>query len=842
MTTTQQHSIEQVRRAASDRANARLPLTFLGTLREPGSAIPEVEQGWQQHMWSHHAFVTGSVWAAGVAVHEAVNAGILASPWRAAASAVSIGLLAAAGGLLATAGERFTTWARAYFVATPAAAGAYLAAVAHTSPFSTGSLIAVAAGTAVGMGMYYQMRTQQDAYELRYVSRFASVSTTTRRPAQAVTAAPVPVPLQDYERDPELRRWTAALTAVGLRGCKAVRIKEDLPAGFAVLVELSATGKASPESVGAQLQALERNLKLPRECLDFDIATSQDGRELSHRCWIIVDTEDILSQVLDMPGDTDDQEHGPTTVNEAFRIGTFMDGTPMTLRMREISALIVGLRGRGKTNLFTVIVHQLSRCTDCCLWVVDLKGGRAVKPWLAPWLDRRSPRPVFDWVATTRLEATLMISAAYALITYRGNASKGGAKLEPTPENPGVLILVDESSALVGKHSGGVKPKDPNQWWRNASAAKIGNVTTLVVQLGRSEAVDVVFFTQRATVTMAGGGDLKSQCEMRIGMGVANAGDAKGIFQNNNIAAKKLNKLKLKSTRGACLIENGEDTNHLIGKTWFYGEDNPKKLRPGQMSMTERIDRAAVMHASYPAELSIPEQEAVDEALMALTNGEYGYGVGDDRFNQRWSKDRSAHLYRDDLEPEWVDTGDDDEEPTSSPAGTATATAAQPASAPPATRPGPHPPTYDRTAMDKPTSTPNRFFTSKRGRPTQPVSAVPDPARDNLDPEEQLYQDKFDAIVAFYAEEPTAPEDAYDLEAEGQQSSYNLMLDLIREADAGGIMPGAIEKEMRHQKNFWAKRQQIYPALKKAKKAGLITQPVTNGPYYWAPTAPGRMP
>lgn len=144
--------------------------------------------------------------------------------------------------------------------------------------------------------------------------------------------------------------------------------------------------------------------------------------------------------------------------------------------------------------------------------------------------------------------------------------------------------------------------------------------------------------------------------------------------------------------------------------------------------------------------------------------------------------------------------------------------------------------------MDKPTSTPNRFFTSKRGRPTQPVSAVPDPARDNLDPEEQLYQDKFDAIVAFYAEEPTAPEDAYDLEAEGQQSSYNLMLDLIREADAGGIMPGAIEKEMRHQKNFWAKRQQIYPALKKAKKAGLITQPVTNGPYYWAPTAPGRMP
>ncbi len=661
-----------VRELKHSRAAARLPLTFLGTYSD---TVPEPEQGWQSHMWSHHAFASGAVFAAGIAVNAAVDAGVLPSPGWTSFGSVMLGLFAAAGGLLATAGDKFCDWSRAYFTVGPAAAGIYLAAVAHVSPWSTGSLVAAAAGTALGMGTYYKVRTEQDDHELKYVRRFA-----TRPPGPDRTeAAPAPPPPVFEEIDPEKRKWNEALAKVGLKGCKFLRRKETL-AGYAVLVGLDPNGRYAPEHVGDKLDNLERVQGMLRGCLDFSPCTTRDGRELSDRCWVIVDVEDILSQLIEMPDD--DAAHTPTTIKEAFRIGTFMDGTPMSLRLREISALIVGVRGRGKTNLFHVIVHQLSRCVDVVLWAIDLKGGRAVKPWIAPWLEGRAARPVFDWVATTRGEATLMVHAALALIRHRGNAGQGGSKLEPSAETPAVLLLVDELAALVGQHASPHKSRNrADDWWRDPSAGQISGPLTLVVQLGRSECVDGVLFTQRATVTMSGGGDLKSQCELRIGLGVTNTQDASSVFQNNQVNAKKLRKLKDQRTRGACLIENGLNPTHLAGKTFFYGDDD---------AMLRRIDKAATLHAPYTADLSLLEQQALDEALLEFTGDEAGYGIGDDAVNQRWSLERAEHLYTDGLPDDWEDDGTDAllGEPTSGAGtGAATATRARPRSARPTSAP-----------------------------------------------------------------------------------------------------------------------------------------------------------
>jgi hypothetical protein len=884
----------QDRRAAARAALAahrgpQLPLTFLGT---GGDDKPAEERGWQPSMWTHQLFMSGAVFAAGQAVHQAVERGILETPlpfagggFFGALCSVGLGFAGAAAGLIATAGEKFTDWARAYFIGGPLAAGAYLATVANTSPYSAANLTAIAAGTAIGMGMYRRMRQEQDDHELAYVTRWA----TPVAPGKPDNRPPAPAVYE--ELDPEKRKWNEAFARVGLKGCKMLK-RVDTPAGYAVLIGLPASGAVQGPMVAGKLPNLETALRMLKDCLEYDVAVNSEGRELSDRCWVHVDVANILEQLLAMPDGIED--HEPRSINNAIRVGTFMDGSPMWLKFREISALIVGVRGRGKTNLFHVLVHRLSQCIDAVLWAIDLKGGRAVKPWLAPWLDETNTdadRPVFDWVATTRAEASLMIHAAQFLIEYRGKVSKGGSKITPSVDQPAVLVLCDEIAALVGKQSGPRVPERGNRWWANPTANQIAGVLTLCIQLGRSEAVDFVLFTQRATVSMVGGGDLKSQCEMRIGLGVTNKGDATSVFQNDTINARKLSKLKHKKTRGACLIENGDNPNHLCGKTYFYGDDR---------EMVHRIYRTATLHAQYPADLPTDEQQAIDDGLMALTGGEMGYGVGPDAAgDQRWSLDRAAHLYTDGLAPEWDDDDPSDgtllgghhDAPVSGAGARArTATIARPRSAPPAARPtsparppaaGPTPPTYNRGATvptspghapvnpapppaagggggnryytprsDRPGgATPptppagpppagNRYYTARDGR--QPGQPATEPAGDQASPEERRYQSEWDELVRFIANNE-AEEPTYDTADPEQVSRYELMVSIIKAAGTAGIMPGGIMAEMMKVGRAWSRRTELYPALKKAKDEDrLVVQPLERGRYYFHEYAPRR--
>jgi hypothetical protein len=889
MTTTAPNRMQRrdaARAALAAQRSPRLPLTFLGT---GGDDKPADEQGWQPHMWTHQLFMSGAVFAAGQAVHQAVERGILETPlpfagggFFAAVCASGLGVAGAAAGLIATAGEKFSDWTRAYFAGGSLTAGAYLAAVANTSPYSAGALSAMAAGTAIGMGMYWRMRQEQDAHELAYVTRWTMPAPTPSSPP------PGPAPAVYEELDPEKRKWNEAFHKVGLKGCKMIK-RVETPAGYAVLVGLPSSGNVQGTAVAGKLPNLEIALRMLKDCLEYDVAVNREGRELSDRCWIHVDVANILEQLLEMPDGIED--HEPRSINNAIRVGTFMDGSPMWLRFREISALIVGVRGRGKTNLFHVLVHRLSQCVDVVLWAIDLKGGRAVKPWLKPWLDESNTeagRPIFDWVATTRAEASLMIHAAHYLIEFRGKKSSGGSKITPTVDTPAVIVMCDEIAALVGKHSGPRVPVRGKDWWRNPTAIQIAGVLTLCIQLGRSEAVDFILFTQRATVSMVGGGDLKSQCEMRIGLGVTNKGDATSVFQNDNVNARKLSKLKHKKTRGACLIENGDNPNHLCGKTYFYGDDN---------DMVHRIYRTATLHAGYPSELPLDEQAAIDDALLALTDGECGYGVGlDAAGDQRWSLDRAAHLYTDDLAPEWDDDDPSDgvvlgghtDAPVSG-AGARTATLARPRSAPPAaraTRPAssppaaPRPPTYNRGAAvpTSPGHAPvnpaggqppaggggNRYYTPRAARPGDDDAATPPAAGETGNryyrpraerqpgqpatepegappsPEERRYQDEFDQLVHFLASAPDAEEPSYDTSDPEQLSRYEVVLDIIKAAGTDGIMPGGIMAEMVRRGRAWSRRTELHPALRRAKDQDqLVVQLRERGRYYWHEFAPG---
>lgn len=856
MTTTSVSKRQATREAARAvlRAQGRekLPVTWLGT----GGHDDPADDGWRDEMFWHPGFAAGGTLLTGTLVEHALTNGVV-DPLRfpeignlalvippggvVGASAVGLGLLAGAAGLMATAGERFSGWARAYFTAGPLAAGAYLAGVAATSPYNVPMLALASAGVAGALLGYRRMRDEQDRHEDRFVSTFAP-------PPVLPNGTPVPRPAPSVieDLDPDLRRWTEAFEKVGLKGCIARR-KSPTRAGYAILVLFPDSGKYGLKQVDGKLEAIERSLHMLKDCLESDVAIDPvSGRELADRCWIHVDVADILSQLLPMP-----EDHSPTSINEAFRIGTYMDGTPMVLRLREISALIIGVRGRGKTNLFHVIVHALSRCIDVVLWAIDLKGGRAVKPWLAPWLAGKVARPIFDWVATTRMEAALMIHAANALIGHRGTVSQGGSKLEPSETSPAVLVLCDEIAALVGKHSGPSISKD----WANPTANQMAAKLTSGVQLGRSECVDYVLFSQRATVSMVGGGDLKSQVEMRIGLGVTNAGDASSVFQNDNVNARKLRRLKGKRTRGAALVETGEDPKHLAGKTYYYGDG---------VEMTERIERAAIAHAMYPADLPLIEQQAIEDALRYLTaprdkkgnitgDGLFGYGVGaDGAAAERWSLARAEHLYTEGLPDAWVDDDPSDGEnlggtsdaggtsatPTPRGGGVATATRpAAPAAPAPAQRghlhavPDPTPdPAGEQTGQ-------SRYYTRRRDRGGQSDTGGGDPVAQAAD---ELFAGLDQGFEAWLENLPETSEPEPAAESAEEVSRYDLMVEIIKKAQEAGTTPGRVYADMGAR--AWAARTDIYPALKKALDSGMIVQPAGKGGRYYhrdhSPTRP----
>jgi hypothetical protein len=710
---------------------------------------------WRDRAWLHPLYGAAGVFAAGEAMHVAgVGDGNLLA---AAAVAVASPLLGGAAGVLSTAGERFAEVTRLYMSACGLMAGGWLAGAALSSPFNGWVGMAAAAGTAVATAGYPAMRHTQLGWESALRARRV-------RPV-----ADQPMVVEQVSRDPEAARWEALFAKAGAPGM-TYRDRVPTRCGFSLLMRLPDNGKITVAGLAGRVERIEIAAGWSEGCVTVERATNEQGRALAREVWVHVDVEDVLSQIIPMA-----DEHSPLSINEAFTVGKYADGEPIYLKLREVAALIVGVRGRGKTNLLNVIIHQLSRCTDVTIWMIDLKGGRAVKPWLRPWLEGKVKRPVLDWVATDRFEAHRMLVGARALIDQRGRSGVGGSKIRPKRGLPAVIVICDEIAALVGMRSGPKSARDG----QGETAAALANILTGCIQLGRSEAVDFVLATQRSTVTMIGNGDLKSQCEMRIGLGVTTPQDARSVFEGNSVAARMLNKLKDKATRGAVLVQDGDGSRIAPGKSFFMGDDE-EGLR--------MIYRAAELHANYPAPLDDAGQEAVDTAVRGLGDGQAGY-------YDRWAQDRADHLYSDDI-PEVEE---------------------------PAPRPIPRQqaqPPVSAIPTGEPEQGGSRFF---------PRRSAPQP------PQSDKWAEEWSRIVdGFEASTATEPEYDVSKDAEpGEVNRFKRMIQIIDAAGTRGAMPGEILAAMVAEKTAWSERTSMYPALKKAVADGEIVQPAgPRGRYY----------
>jgi hypothetical protein len=387
-----------------------------------------------------------------------------------------------------------------------------------------------------------------------------------------------------------LGRWASVLAGLGVEGVTARR-EDETRAGRDVTLAMPASGKVTIRSVRMVADGVAAALRLPEGSVYFT-----EGR---HAAEVIMhlDEHDALAGDLPMPADT-----SLLTVAEPLVIGATGDGEPAAARFREVSCLVTGVTGAGKTNLMNVLIALLTRCPDVVVFVIDLKGGRLAAPWLMPWIEGDSPRPAIDWVATTREEAWLMLCALDDLITARGGSLVGGSKIPPSAAYPLVAVIGDEIADIFGQQG----RREAGQV-ANADMVEKGSAVT---RKGRSEAVMAVWGTQRPTNTMLGSGDLKSQCKLRFGLGTASEADARATVADSAAASRMIARLAHPGT----------------GIVWLPGAGQPVPVKFWRLDAADDADAAKLRKLAAAAGSHRPALEPL--ALEAMG----------DRYTRRWER------------------------------------------------------------------------------------------------------------------------------------------------------------------------------------------------------------
>jgi S-DNA-T family DNA segregation ATPase FtsK/SpoIIIE len=210
---------------------------------------------------------------------------------------------------------------------------------------------------------------------------------------------------------------------------------------------------------------------------------------------------DPLAITIAWPGST------VNTINEPLAFGLFDNGDTVRLVLIGEHVLIGGTMGRGKSGLLNAIMAALSVCADVVVWGIDMKLGLELLPWL----------PVLGRLATTNEEALELLTAANRVLDARARllASRKGRKWRPSPDEPALVIAIDELAELSGKAL---------------------TLFERVARMGRAAGIVLVAVTQRPSLAALGSLDARTQMTIRVSMGVIEARDAELILGAGRLA------------------------------------------------------------------------------------------------------------------------------------------------------------------------------------------------------------------------------------------------------------------------------------------------------------------
>ena len=252
----------------------------------------------------------------------------------------------------------------------------------------------------------------------------------------------------------------------------------------------------TPAQVIGKIPALESNLKLrPGSMRVF----ADDKR--ADRFIMRVIENDPHAEPAIWPG------RWITSVTKPMEIGLSEDGRPVRVLLLRRNMLIGGIMGSGKSGILNVIIANLAGCRDVVLWGIDMKGGMELQPWAA----------CFDRLAFTPDQATQLFRDAVAKLNERAArmAAEGKRVWEPTPDDPALVIVVDEWAELP---------------------AEARDYADSIARRGRAVAENLIAATQRPTQDAMGKGTaVRSQMDIRICLRVREPRDADLILGQGSV-------------------------------------------------------------------------------------------------------------------------------------------------------------------------------------------------------------------------------------------------------------------------------------------------------------------
>lgn len=343
-------------------------------------------------------------------------------------------------------------------------------------------------------------------------------------------------------------QFVELLEAVGIKGLEE-KSRTPFPAGKTVVLLLPINGSVTVSRLKDATEALD--IAAARAGLDvtFDFERGDTHAEVKMHVF----DRDVLAETIAYPF-----ERRPKSILEPMPLGLYSTGEIVFITFREIAALMVGLKGKGKSNLINTHLAYLTGCTDAVVWMLDGKGGETVRPWLAPFLEMVTGRPAIDWAAIDESEYDAVLIAANLVRKFR-TSNKFRRGLGPSAQQPAVIVIVEEASVITGVARFGSGQR--------STLAQDG------VTLGRSSFVDWVFATQRATLDMLGSGAMKANLDLRYGMGIKEQADARMIFPDSALAKSLFRLGDDNRYRGTFLMQAPGDNRIMPAKAYFLEDE-----------------------------------------------------------------------------------------------------------------------------------------------------------------------------------------------------------------------------------------------------------------------------
>jgi DNA segregation ATPase FtsK/SpoIIIE, S-DNA-T family len=270
-----------------------------------------------------------------------------------------------------------------------------------------------------------------------------------------------------------IQAWPSLSEDIGLPGSKIATAAGDAWGWTARVILKKGT---TAEDAVAKIPAIESGLGVRRG----SVRVIPDESRADRFTLRVIETNPHAAPIP-WPGTTD------TSITRPADIGLSEDGAPVRVLLLRRHALIGGTTGAGKSGVLNVILAFLVACPDVTIWAVDLKGGMELKPW-ASCIQR---------LATTPEHATQLFREAVTELQRRAAkmAAQGKRSWDPTPDNPALVIVVDEYAELPDEARG---------------------YADSVARLGRAVAENLIVATQRPSQEAMGKTAVRSQMDVRI--------------------------------------------------------------------------------------------------------------------------------------------------------------------------------------------------------------------------------------------------------------------------------------------------------------------------------------